>query len=70
MDYLNLSYFEKNQVLQNPSESKGIYIDFDLNNSVAILTIEDWHNNILRKYYKQNFKRNFQNISANKPISN
>ncbi|MCB0547619.1 MAG: hypothetical protein KDD19_08520 [Phaeodactylibacter sp.] len=63
----NVNGLPKSELLRrirycNPSESKGIYIDFDLDNSVAILTIEDWHNNILRKYYKQNFKKEISRI--------
>lgn len=47
-----------NRIRANESnKEKAIYVEFDLSNSIAILTITDWHNDMLRKYYKQRFKR-------------
>ncbi|MEL6942537.1 MAG: S41 family peptidase, partial [Bacteroidota bacterium] len=46
----------------NDKERKGIDIVLNQPNSTAILTIKDWHNSILKKYYQQNFKKEITQI--------
>lgn len=46
--------FEQIKKYQEPNE-RGITLAIDKEKSTGILTIKDWHNNILKKYYKQNF---------------
>jgi len=64
---LNIKGMLKSDLLKalnssNKQDSKGIAIDFDVDNNLAVLTIKDWHNNILRKYYKQSFKKEINKI--------
>lgn len=40
---------------QRESIERGISLLIDKEKSVGILTIKDWHNDILRKYYRQKF---------------
>lgn len=40
---------------QSNLDSKGISLQLYDHESIALLTIKDWHNDILRKYYKQRF---------------
>ena len=46
--------FKQIRKLQEPDE-KGITLAIDEEKSIGILTIKDWHNNILKKYYGQKF---------------
>lgn len=49
-------------------EEKAIAATFIASSSTAILTVKDWHSNILKKYYQQNFKKEitqkFEQIQA------
>lgn len=46
--------FEQIRKHQAPDE-KGIALEIDKERGIGILTIKDWHNNILKKYYGQKF---------------
>jgi len=50
------------QIKNSRKNDKGIYVEFIPNQNTAILTIKDWHNNNLKKYYKQNFKKELKEI--------
>lgn len=41
---------------------KGIYLSYDTSKQLAILTIKDFHTDVLRSEYKQNFTKEIQNI--------
>ncbi len=41
---------------------KAIYTEYDMQNKLAILTIKDWHDALLKKYYEQNFKKEITKI--------
>jgi len=47
---------------ENKNNEKGISVSLDKEKSTAILTIKDWHNKILRRYYKQKFKPEIKEI--------
>lgn len=54
-----------NQINEQASaEKRAIYFELKNEEKIGILTIKDWHNDVLRKYYKQHFKK------AIKPIFN
>lgn len=53
--------FQKINDTKENSE-KGISINLDKEKSTAIITIKDWHNKILRRYYKQKFKPEIKNM--------
>ncbi len=46
----------------NSNNDKAIYATFNLANSTATLTIKDWHNSVLKKHYKQKFKKEIKAI--------
>jgi len=44
------------------AEKRAIYFELKNENKIGILSIKDWHNDVLRKYYNQNFKKAFNPI--------
>jgi len=58
------------KIKSKKTNQKAISIGFDESESIAVLRVEDWHNNVLRKYYRQNFKKEiiriFEQIKARK----
>ena len=50
---------EKNypQVSFGKKEKDGLLLDVDVESKTAVLTIKDFHADILKKYYKQRFKK-------------
>lgn len=45
----------KNIRNQEKGSDKGIHLEIDKEKSIGILTIKDWHKDVLRSYYKQKF---------------
>ena len=54
---------KKTNALKTGNE-KAIFLALDHKNSTAVLTIKDWHNNILKKVYQQSFKKEIKNSFA------
>ncbi len=57
-------------ITSQEEQAKAIYYSFDQSSKLAFLTIRDWHNAVLRKRYKQSFKKEidafFQEAKQNK----
>ncbi|MEN0050815.1 MAG: S41 family peptidase, partial [Bacteroidota bacterium] len=51
-----------NKIKVHRKEEQAISLAFNNPNSTAVLTIKDWHNHIVRKYYKQHFKKEITEI--------
>jgi hypothetical protein len=71
---LVLKGYSKPELFKQINDTKtkdkiGIYIEINNQTSTAILTIKDWHDTVLRKYYKQKFipeiKEVFQKLKNN-----
>lgn len=61
----SIAYYRQNNyplVYLNSTKSKGIYLEYDSNYNAAILTIKDFHSDILKNIYKQNFKKEIEPI--------
>lgn len=41
---------------------RGLFLDMDSTSQTAILTIKDWHHDVLKERYKQNFKKEIDPI--------
>lgn len=74
LDVIAMGVKRKDLISQLFSEEetfhRGIYFDLDSTSRTAMLTIKDWHRDVLKERYKQNFKKEidpiFEKILLNK----
>ena len=50
------------EIYSNNTPSKGVYLDYDSSRTIAILTIKDFHSEVLKSEYRQNFRKEIRSI--------
>lgn len=59
-------YRQKNypKVFSSGTQSKGVYLDYKRGQKIAVLTIKDFHSEVLKSQYNQNFTNEIKSIFA------
>ncbi len=57
-------YRQKNypKAYSTRNQSKGVYLDYDSNKNIAVLVIKDFHSEILKSEYSQNFRNEIKSV--------